>query len=124
MGGGDRSRPIEASARGPRSGTQRARQRQWTSPARTAIGVLALVAILFLFVFPTRSFLAQRSAVADAKHDVQVLREQNARLRDEAQRLTTPAEIERRARELHWLFPGEKSYRVKPLPETTTTTGQ
>ena len=95
----------------------------WGSPTRTAIGVLALVAILFLFVFPTRSFLAQRSAVADAKRDVVVLREQNERLSDEAHRLQTPSEIERRARELHWIFPGEQPFAVMPT-ETTTTTGR
>ena len=35
-------------------------------PSRVAIVALAVVAILFLFVFPTRSYLAQRGAVNDA----------------------------------------------------------
>ena len=39
-------------------------------PVRAAIAALAVVAILFLFVFPTRSYLAQRGAVNDARHDV------------------------------------------------------
>ena len=74
-----------------------------------------MIAILFLFVFPTRSFLAQRGAVNDARHDVQVMHEQNERLAAEAKRLQTPAEIERMAREqYHYVYPGEQAYSVDP----------
>jgi cell division protein FtsB len=99
------------------------RTRGWGRPARIAIAALASVAILFLFVFPTRSYLAQRGAVNDARHDVQVMREQNERLQDEANRLQTPEEIERVAREqFRYVYPGERAYSVVPAPATTTTT--
>jgi cell division protein FtsB len=100
-----------------------ARHRRWGGPARIAIIVLIFIAILFLFVFPTRSFLAQRRAVTNAQQDVEVMREQNRRLADEAARLQTPQEIERRAREqYHYVYPGERAYSVIPAPTSTTTT--
>jgi cell division protein FtsB len=93
--------------------------------ARLALGALALVAILFVFVFPTRSYLAQRRQVSAAQHDVQVLREQNDKLAAEASELQTPAAIERMAREqFHRVFPGEQVYDVVPgeTPSGTSTT--
>jgi cell division protein FtsB len=74
-------------------------------------------------VFPTRSYLAQRNAVNDARNDVQVLQEQNRRLQEEADRLETPEEIERLAREeFQMVYPGERAYAVLPAPAATTTT--
>jgi cell division protein FtsB len=90
-------------------------------PARAAIMSLVVVAILFLFVFPTRSFLAQRSQIADARSDLAVLREQNAKLEKEAARLSTDAEIERIARrEYQMVRPGEKAWAVIPAPPAST----
>jgi cell division protein FtsB len=91
--------------------------------ARIAIAALAVVAILFLFVFPFRSYLAQRGAVNDARHDVHVMQEQNAKLEQEAARLKTKEEIERVAREQYrYVYPGERIFSVTPVPETTPTT--
>jgi cell division protein FtsL len=91
--------------------------RGWGRPARLALGVLALVATLFLFVFPTRSYLAQREAVDDARERVEVLREQNDRLEAELRRLQTPSEIERLAREQYnMVLPGERAFTVVPAP--------
>ncbi|MGQ0825580.1 MAG: FtsB family cell division protein [Actinomycetota bacterium] len=96
--------------------------RSWGGPARVAIAALAIVAILFLFVFPTRSFLSQRAAIDDARHDLDVLRTQNERLEEEAARLQTPSEIEREAREqFHMVYPRERAFAVTPAPVTSTT---
>ena len=90
--------------------------------ARIALIGLALVAILFVFVFPTRSYLAQRHQVAGAERDVSVLQQQNAKLQQEARQLQSPSEVERMAREqFHMVFPGEQAYTVTPLPTPTTT---
>jgi cell division protein FtsB len=98
------------------------RGRSWTGPARAALIALVVVAILFLFVFPFRSFLARRAAVDDARRDLKVVQEQNEKLQREAERLTTKEEIERLARqEYHYVYPGERAYAVVPAPETTTT---
>jgi cell division protein FtsL len=91
--------------------------------ARVALIALAVVAILFLFVFPTRSYIAQRGQVADAQRDVDVLREQNEKLQAEAQELQTREAIERMAREqFHMVQEGERVYNVMPGPAPTTTT--
>ena len=57
--------------------------------ARLALVALALVGILFVFVFPTRSYLAQRRQVSSAQHDVDVLRRQNDQLQAQALELQT-----------------------------------
>jgi len=96
---------------------------RWGSRGRVALIALGLAAILFLFVFPTRSYLAQRRQVGAAEHDVAVLRKQNTKLQAEAQRLQSPDEVERVAREqFNMVFPGEQVYKVMPAPASTTTT--
>jgi len=93
--------------------------------ARLALFLLAMVGILFVFVFPTRSYLSQRRQVSSAQHDVDVLREQNDKLQAQATQLQTPAAIEQMAREqFHRVFPGEQVYNVVPeaTPSGTSTT--
>ena len=94
--------------------------------ARIALVALALVAILFVFVFPTRSYLAQRRHVSTARHDVDVLREQNDKLEVLAARLQTKGAIEQMAREqFHYVMPGEQVWNIvpgEPTPTSTTTT--
>ena len=94
--------------------------------ARLALVALALVAILFVFVFPTRSYLAQRRQVSQARHAVEVLREQNDKLQAEAGQLQTRAEIQRMARDqFHYVLPGEQVYNIVPgdsTPSGTSTT--
>lgn len=100
----------------PGAAVLRVSARHWGA-ARVVIAVLALVAVLFLFVFPTRSFLAQRRAVAETLRDVEVIEEQNTRLEEELRLLQTPEEIERRAREqFHMVRPGERPFVVVPTP--------
>ncbi|MDZ4827205.1 MAG: septum formation initiator family protein [Actinomycetota bacterium] len=82
---------------------------------RIVLLALLLVAIMFLFVFPTRSYLSQRGAVDDARNDVKVIQEQIFLLQEESARLQTPAEIERQARlQFNMVFPGEKPFAVVP----------
>jgi cell division protein FtsB len=85
--------------------------------AQGALAALALVGILFVFVFPTRSYLAQRRDVRAAQRDVDVLREVNDKLQKEAIRLHQPAEIERQARQhFHYRREGEEVFNVLPAP--------
>jgi cell division protein FtsB len=88
-------------------------------------GVVAavLVAVLALFVFPTRTYLDQRHELAVASQRMRVLDAQNAQLSQQVDKLHTDAEIERIAREqYHLVKPGEKAFAVLPAPEPTTTT--
>ena len=91
---------------------------------RLVLLALIGIAILFLFVFPTRSYLSQRNAVNDARHDVAEIREQIVRLQEEAVRLQTPAEIERQARlQFNMVYPGERPYAVVPDDDAETESG-
>jgi cell division protein FtsB len=91
------------------------------APARIAFLTVFSVAFLFVFVFPTRSYLSQRSEVNRARHDLAILHSQNKVLASEAAKLRTPAEIERIARERYNMaLPGEKLFSVVPVSPTTT----
>ena len=87
---------------------------------RTFIGLVltgVLLAVLLTFVFPTRTFLAQRASIAGARQQLQVLDQQNAELGERAAKLRDDAEIERIAREQYNLVrPGEEAYAVLPPP--------
>jgi hypothetical protein len=52
---------------------QVARRMVWAPRTRIAVASLALVAMMFLFVFPTRSYLAQKRQIGKAAHAVEVL---------------------------------------------------
>ena len=100
------------------------RRTGWEGRTRIAVASLALVAIMFLFVFPTRSYLGQQRQVRAARHDLQVIEKRNAQLRRQAHLLRTPTEIERLARvQFNMVFPGEHAFNVvtpaKPDPTTT-----
>jgi cell division protein FtsB len=98
---------------------------KYRSRAQVALAALAFVAVLFLFVFPTRAYLSQRRDVSAARHDVEVLRDQNKNLQSEALRLSSRAEIEQLARRhFHMVYPGEEVFNVlpAPVPGATTTT--
>jgi len=91
--------------------------------AQVALVALGFVAILFLFVFPIRSYLAQRHQLAAMEHDVTSLQQQNAKMEVEAQQLQQPSEIERRARQqFHMHYPGEQLFQVMPAPPSSSTT--
>jgi cell division protein FtsL len=99
------------------------RRAGWERPTRIAVGTLALIAIMFLFVFPTRSYLAQHRQVGNARHAVQVLQAQNEQLIRQKKQLQTPAEIERLAREqFNMVLPGEQAYNVLSTAKSATTT--
>lgn len=85
-------------------------------------GPLAIVVVtcgvLFLGVFPTRTYLDQRDAIATAEAQLSELEATNAELQRQVETLQSDDEIERIAREEYGLArPGEEVYRVLPPPE-------
>jgi cell division protein FtsB len=95
---------------------------------RTALFLVVLVGLLFAFVYPTRTFLEQRSDTNKARAQLEILRAENARLDRESKRLSTDSEIERLAREKYGLVkPGERPFVIIPAPTTAppapSTTG-
>lgn len=81
------------------------------------VGGAALIGVMAVAVFPTSTFLAQRADTAEATQRLAVLRDQNEAYDRRIERLSTPEEIERLAREQYNLvFPGEEAYAVLPAP--------
>ena len=81
------------------------------------VGVVVVFAVLFLGLFPTRSYVAQQRAIAAEQEKVAILRTENRRLMSRVERLHTDAEIERLAREQYNLVkPGEEAYAILPGP--------
>lgn len=79
------------------------------------LGLVVVVGLLFAAVFPTRTWLAQRSTTAEAESQLAFLSEQNAALADRARLLQDDAEIERLARSQYNLIrPGEEPYAILP----------
>jgi len=80
-------------------------------------GGATLVGVLAVAVFPTSTYLDQRAATDEAEQRLEVLRDQNASYEEQIERLQTPEEIERLAREQYNLVrPGEEAYAVLPAP--------
>ncbi len=89
------------------------------------VAAVVVIGFLFLAVFPTRTYLAQRDATEDARARLALLDQENAALERRAADLRSDAEIERLARERYNLVrPGEEAFAVlpPPAPPTTTTT--
>jgi cell division protein FtsB len=81
------------------------------------VGGAILVVFLVAGVFPTRTYLHQRDAIAAEEAKVAVLSAENQKLTAKVERLHTDAEIERLAREQYNLVrPGEEAYAILPGP--------
>ena len=79
---------------------------------------VVIVGLLFLAVFPTRTYLGQRRDLSAAQQRLEVLNSENARLAARVDRLNTDQEIERLAREQYSLVkPGEEAYAILPSPQ-------
>ncbi|MDP8991600.1 MAG: septum formation initiator family protein [Actinomycetota bacterium] len=81
------------------------------------VASVVLVGVLFLAVFPARTYLAQRRDLAATERRLAVLESQNKDLSARVERLNSDAEIERLAREQYNLVrPGEEAYAILPPP--------
>ena len=81
------------------------------------LGVLTVAGLLFIGVYPVRTYLSQRASLNHAQEQLAVLREQNAQLDQRVQALNTDTEIEKLARERYNLvLPGEEAYAILPSP--------
>ena len=81
------------------------------------VATVAFVGVVFLAVFPTRTYLSQRRDLTNTERRLAVLSRQNQELTGRVARLNTEAEIERLAREQYNLVrPGEEAYAILPPP--------
>jgi cell division protein FtsB len=120
--------PKAESAAKPKATAQAKARRTARSRGRRSTLVLllvglAFVAVLFAFVYPTRTYLRQRQDLNTAERRLQVLEQSTKALEHDSDRLETDAEVERRAREDYGLVrPGETPYVLVPTPATTPST--
>ena len=89
--------------------------------ARRAIWPVLLAAtilvIMFYAVFPTRTWLEQRSTAEARAEELATIDATNAELLVSIQRLQTDEEIERIARaDYSLVYPGEEAYAILPAP--------
>ena len=78
---------------------------------------VTVVGVLFIGVYPVRTYLAQRTSLHRAERQIDVLKTQNDKLAQQAQQLNTDSEIERLAREQYNLVrPGEQAFAILPAP--------
>jgi cell division protein FtsB len=83
---------------------------------------VVLVGLLFVFVYPTRTFLDQRRENRDAQAQLDLLKAQRAQLQAQAKDLSKDSEVTRIARERYGLVqPGQIPFVILPTPTTTTT---
>lgn len=83
------------------------------------------IAVYFLAVFPTRSFLLQRQQVKSTVAKVKSMQSSNQTLQKQVNAMNSPSEIASIARSEYGLVkPGEKAYVVLPPSKSTTTTTQ
>lgn len=79
------------------------------------VGSIALAAVLFLFVLPSRTYLAQHQSLVAAQTRLKLFQRENAKLSAEANQLQTDSDVERIAREQYGLVkPGEKAFVIVP----------
>ena len=89
----------------------------------TTVAALVVIGVLFLFVLPGRTYLAQRASLNAAETRLAVLNKQNTQLQQRIQQLQTGAEIERIARQEYGLVkPGEQAYAILPAPQSVSPT--
>ena len=80
-------------------------------------GGLILLGVLFVAVFPTTTYLRQRKDTQQAEAQLRAVEAERAAVKRESEKLTTPAEIEKRAREeFGYKKPGEETYNILPAP--------
>jgi cell division protein FtsB len=102
--------------RNPAATEQRRRRRVLV---RVLLAGMGVVALLFVFVFPARTLLAQRQQTDKQRTTLELLQEQSRKLEEESRRLQSDAEIERMAREQYgFVYPGERPYVIVPPPTT------
>jgi cell division protein FtsB len=78
-----------------------------------AVGVVLFIA--FLYSQPLRSYLSTRDALAERTGEVKELRAKKLRLERRLAEGDTPAALEREARRLGYVKPGERLFIVKGI---------
>ncbi|MEU6485037.1 septum formation initiator family protein [Streptomyces sp. NPDC046887] len=102
----------ETAARVYRSQTRR-QDRRSRLTGRAAFLALVVCSLVVALAYPMRQYVSQRGEIAEQKRNAAEAAERVERLRDEKARLQDDAYVRRLAREhLHYVLPGETGYTV------------
>jgi len=89
---------------------------------RPALFIVVVVAVLGYFVLPTRTFMDQRTALAETRTELDDMQAANVALEDRIEKLHSVQEIERLARrDFSLIYPGEEAYAILPPPPEPVT---
>lgn len=91
---------------------------RWLRPLLVAAVAVATMVLLALYVFPTRTWIDQRAAIAETESSLDAIAAEREALEARVTELDTDSEIELIARTQYGLvLPGEEAYAVLPAPE-------
>lgn len=113
---------MTAAARAPGAGVRPPRLppglARWLRPLLLAAAAVATIAALAVYVFPTRTWLDQRAALAETSLELGELEAERSALEQRVAELDSDDQIEEIARSQYGLVrPGEEAYAVLPAPE-------
>lgn len=113
---------MTAAARAPGAGIRRPRVPpgigRWVRPLLFAAAAVATIVVLAVYIFPTRTWLDQRTALAETGVELRELEAERAALEQRVAELDSDEQIEEIARREYGLvFEGEEAYAVLPAPE-------
>jgi cell division protein FtsB len=87
---------------------------RWDRVARVGL-LLVLLGVIALYVNPLRSYLSAQGEAEQRRAEVAELKRENERLRARKAELRDPRALEREARRLGMVKPGERAYVVSGL---------
>jgi cell division protein FtsB len=88
---------------------------RWDRVGRIAL-LCVLVGMLYLYVGPTRSWIATYKEAGERRAEVAQLKQENRKLRSRRDQLRRPGTLEKEARLRGMVRAGERAYVVQDLP--------
>ena len=96
-------------------GGPRGRTIRWDRVSRGAL-LVVLLGLVYLYISPTIAYIETYGEAGERRAQVERLKRENDRLRERRKALQDPRVLEREARRLGMVRPGERGYIVKDLP--------
>jgi cell division protein FtsB len=110
------------SAPAPRFTAEQVKRRRALA-LRVSVGLVVVIGLLFVVVFPLQSWFDQRSSIDASERRLEVLQRERVKLEAEARRLRSDSTVEQIARSRYGMVkPGEQPYAVVPESGSTTST--
>jgi cell division protein FtsB len=89
---------------------------RWDRVGRIVL-LCVLLGIVALYIGPARSYWSALGESKTKRAEVQRLQREHDRLQARKKALSQPETLEREARKLGYVLPGEKAYVIEDLPE-------